>query len=109
MKQCNEEAKQQCEQLVDGDQCQTIDYAEVAAPAINNSVLDKNINVLIREVDAKACELEATKDKGRDKHNWIDREAQNCFHRGVGARMLKCVVEHNYYGERKALANKGLV
>ena len=37
------------------------------------------MNVLIREVDAKVHELEAIKEKAKDKHHWIDREAQIVF------------------------------
>ena len=72
-------------------------------------MLDKNVNVLIREVNAKVHELEGIKEKVKDKHNWIDREARNCFHGGVGAGMLKYAMGFNHYSKRNAIVNKGLV
>ena len=64
--------------------------------------------MLIREVDAKKSELEAIKEKVKEKHEWVDRDARNCFHRGVGAGTLKCIMGYNYHGRRNKLVNKEL-
>ena len=41
--------------------------------------------------------------------NWINMEARNTSHEGVGAGTLKCVTGHNHYGLRNRKINNRLV
>jgi len=68
MKRCNEEAKRQYKELINGNQCYNITQVGIAAPIIKNKIIDKNINILVREFDAKLNELEAIKEKVSDKY-----------------------------------------
>ena len=69
MKRYNEEAKRQYKELIDGDQCCNITQVSIAAPIIKNKIIDKNINVLVREFDTKLNELEAIKEKVSENIN----------------------------------------
>jgi len=39
----------------------------IAAPIVNNRLVDKNINALIREIDAKQCKLTVVKERVKEK------------------------------------------
>ena len=52
---------------------------------------NKAVGTLIREVDSQQQEEEYVKSKTPEHWNWIDMEARNKFHEGVGARTLKCI------------------
>ena len=43
-------------------------YVGIAAPIVNQRIVDKNINVLIREVDVRKSKLEAIKEKVKEKY-----------------------------------------
>ena len=75
---------------------------------MNEMILDKSINVLMRELDAKKNEQEAIKEKVSKNHEWVNVFTRNYFHGGVGVGTLKCVVGYNYHGKRNRLVNKGL-
>ena len=66
IKKCNKEAKQKCAELIDNEKFYNIKHDGIAAPIVNNGLSDKNINVLIREIDAKQSELEAVKEKVKE-------------------------------------------
>jgi len=69
MKRCDSEAKRKCVALIDQEDVCTIKYKGIAAPILENDcIIDKNINVLIREIDAKYCEEIAAKE--RVKEGW---------------------------------------
>ena len=108
MKKCNKEAKKKCAELIDTNYFYNVKHVGIAVSIVRNRIIDKNINVLIREVDAKESKLEAIKEKVKEKHEQVDRDARNYFHRGVGVGILKYVVRYNYHGRRNKLVNKGL-
>ena len=110
MKRCDSKAKRKCVVLIDQEDVCTIKYKGIAAPILENDcIIDKNINVLIREIDAKHCEEMAAKERVKEGWEWVDQDARNCFHGGVGARTLKCVYGFNHHGKRNTLINKGMV
>ena len=109
MKRCDEEAKKKCAELINTNYIYNMKHVGIAALIVNQKIVDKNINVLIREVDTRKSELEAIKEKVKDKYEWIDMDARNCFHEGVGVGTLKCVVGYNHYGRRNQIVNKELV
>ena len=108
MKECDEKAKKACIDLIDGEEMCEIKNVGIASPVIENEIVDKNINVLIREIDAIKNERDAIKEKVHEKHEWVDICARNCFHGGVGVGTLKSVVGYNHYGKRDRLVNNGL-
>ena len=69
--------------------------------------MTKNINVLIRECDAKIKEKEIIEEKLSAKADWVDIEVQIFFAGGVGTSRLKCVVGCNYYGCRNDEIDSG--
>ena len=71
--------------------------------------MDKSISVLIREVDAKKRERDYAASKVPEYHEWLDLEARNTFHEGVGARILKCVTGYNHYSFRNKKINNNLI
>jgi len=109
MKKLDKEVKRKCKDLIDNGVSDTVKHKGVAVPMIRNKILDKNINMLIREIDASKNEEEAIKEKIAEKHEWIDKEVRNCFHGGVGNGTLKCVVGYNHHGRRNKAINNGLV
>jgi hypothetical protein len=109
MKICDEKAKQKCRTLIDGNERCTIKYKGIATPIVEDEIIDKNVNVLVREIDAKQCELISVKERVKEGWEWVDLEARNCFNSGVGAGTLKCVYGYNHHGKRNGKINKGLV
>jgi len=101
--------KKKCTVLIDGDDVCNIKYIGIAHPIVKDRLVDKNINVLIREIDAKHCELISVKERVKEGWEWVDREARNCFNSGVGVGTLKCVYGYNHHGKRNSKINKGLV
>ena len=72
-------------------------------------IVDKAINTIIQEIDTKEREKEYLASKIPEYYDWIDMEAKNTFHEGVGAGTLKCITGFNQYGTRDSQINKGLV
>jgi len=99
MKRCDEEAKKKCAALIDTGEMGNVKPVSIASPVMNEMILDKNINVLVRELDAKKNKQEVIKEKVSDKYKWVDTCARNCFHGGVGVSTLKCVVGYNHHGK----------
>ena len=71
-------------------------------------IKDKAINTLIQETDVQKYEEEYAKFKLPEHWSWIDLEARNAFHKGVGAGTLKCVTGYNHCGCRNNIINEGL-
>ena len=71
-------------------------------------MLDKNINVLIREFNTKESEEIAMKDAAKEYWEWINSNAKNCFYGGVSAGTLKCMLKYNHYGKQNCMINKSL-
>ena len=67
IKKCDEEAKRKCKELIENESCNTVKCKGVTVPAIKQKILDKNINVLIRELDAMESGEEVIKEKA-NKH-----------------------------------------
>ena len=75
MKQCDARSKEKCKQLQSlNDERQAKDVG-VATPIRLKQVLDKNINTLVREIDGKEYEENATKELVKEKWEWINIEA----------------------------------
>ena len=53
MKLCDEEAKMKCKDAIDSEETCNIKHKGIVAPTIENHIVDKNINILTREIDAK--------------------------------------------------------
>ena len=53
MKSCDEEVKSKHKEIIDSKEICHIKYKGIAAVIIENRLVDKNMNVLIREIDAK--------------------------------------------------------
>ena len=66
MKKCNDEVKKKCKMLIDNNKVCNIKYTGIVALIVNNQLIDKNINVLIREIDAKKCELLSVKERVKE-------------------------------------------
>ena len=108
MKRCDEEAKKKCAALIDTEETGNVKHVGIASPVMNEMILDKNINILVRELDAKKNEQEVIKEKVSDKYKWVDTYVRNCFHGGVGVGTLKCIVGYNHHRKRNKMVNKGL-
>ena len=67
MKKCDKEAKRKGAELIDTERQHAVKYAGAEVPVADNQLRDKNINVLIREIDATESEKEAL--KGKIKEN----------------------------------------
>jgi len=109
MKKCDEEAKRKCANLIDNEKQHTVKYVDTEVPIVRNKMRDKNINVLICEIDAIENEREALKEKVKEYYEWIDVSARNCFHEGIGTGTLKCIVGFNHHSKRNRKINNDLV
>ena len=56
MKQCDKKAKNKCATLIDTEEICNVKHVGIASPVMNEMILDKNINVLVRELDTKKNE-----------------------------------------------------
>ena len=63
----------------------------------------------MREVDTKQSESDYAASKYPEYYSWLDVEARNMFHQGVGAGTLKCVTRYNHHGYRDKRINTRLV
>ena len=108
MKYFDKESKKQCVLLKDQDVENKIQHMGIVILVKKESILDKNINVLIRELDTKESEEIAMKDAAKEYWEQIDSNARNYFYRGVGARTLKCMLGYNHHGKWNCMVNKGL-
>jgi len=108
MKECDAKSKELCSQLEESIY-ENKHHIGKTIPIHKGVINDKAINTLIREIDAQKQEEEYTKKKLHKHWEWIDLEARNAFHEGVGAGILKCIAEFNYYGCRNKKISKGLV
>ena len=61
MKRCDEASKQKRILLQNNEVTQPIAHCGVETPYKNNVMLDKNINVLLREIDGQEHEMQAIK------------------------------------------------
>jgi len=95
-------------------QLENDDHEAIAWVADNTLILkgelaDKSISVLMREVDAKKSKSDYAASKYPEHYRWLDIEARNMFHQGVGAGTLKYVTRYNHYEYRDKQINAGLV
>ena len=107
VKACDEKSKHLRETLTE-DERQDIPHIAPTAPIHEGEIKDKAVAVLIREVDAIKYEEEYAKSKLFEKWNWVDINARNMFHKGIGAGTLKCVTGYNHCGIRNKMINNGL-
>ena len=75
MKICDEEAKKKCKILIDNNKVCNIKHTGIVAPIVNNQLIDKNISVLIREIDTKKCKLLLVKERVKEGWEWVNQEA----------------------------------
>ena len=66
------------------------------------------MNILVREIDAKMNEKAIIENKIGEKEAWVDIDARNYFHGGVGISTIKCVAGYNHHGCRNSKVNKGM-
>ena len=85
-----------------------IKHKGIGTPCQDNFILDKNINSLIRDLDAKEHEKQTILNILPEKWRWVDREARNCFGGGARNGTIKCVTGHNHHGVRNAKINQDL-
>ena len=78
-------------------------------PIHDGYIVDKSIKMLIREIDAKICEKSYAESKIPEYSEWLDLEALNVFHEGVGSGTLKCITGFNHYGCQDDSINYGMV
>ena len=104
VKECDEKLKEIRGQLTDDREGKILHVGSTIL--VHNEVLkDKAVDVLIREIDAHHHEAEHLP----EHWNYIDLEARNTFHEGVGLVTLKCVTGHNHCGYRNRKINNELV
>ena len=84
---------------------QPIVHCGVETPYKEDAMMDKNINVLMREIDGQDHEMQGIKNIFLEKWEWVNREARNCFAAGVGAGTMKCAYGYNHHGKRNAKIN----
>ena len=108
MKRCNNALKQKRLFLQNNELTWPIIHYGIENPYKNGVNLDKNVNTLMREINAQEHEMQAIKNIFLDKWIWIDREARNCFITGVGTGRIKCAHGYNYHGQRSTKINNGL-
>ena len=53
MRRCNEEAKRRCSKMTEYRYESSMEHVGIATPKIGNKLIDKNINMLIREINVK--------------------------------------------------------
>ena len=61
------EKEKKCADASENAHESNITYAGIATPKLEKELLDKNMSVLIRELDAKKHEDEVTTEKAKDK------------------------------------------
>jgi len=108
MKECDEKSRELQQQL--GNEVnEHIPHIGLSTPVHNRMIRDKAVNTLIREIDASENEVNYAKSKVPEHWEWLDIEARNTFHEGVGAGTLKCITGFNHYGTRNEHINNGMV
>jgi hypothetical protein len=109
MKRCDENSKIKCSDILQEPVPSTIQHLGILTPIQNDKILDKNINVLIREVDAIKHERNIVEEKFGEFADWIDLDARNCFPGGAGVGTIKSATGYNHHGVRNKMVNAGLV
>ena len=109
MRKCDQQSKQKYRSLCQGRITSTPLPIGIGTIQYKDKIIDKSIQVLIREHDAIVHEKQAAKDVIGEHWKWIDREARNSFSSGVGAGTIKCVWGYNHHGIRNAMINRNLV
>jgi hypothetical protein len=104
MRECDKQSKMIRREIED-EEHEYITHVADIIPIHENVISDKSIRVLIREIDTKENEKLYAESKCPEYSSWLDIEARNVFHEGVGAGTLKCVVGFNYYGIRDKAIN----
>jgi len=105
IKKCDEISKQKRLLLQNNIVTRPILHCGVETPYKEDAMMDKNINVLMREIDGQDHEMQGIKNIFLEKWEWVDREARNCFAAGVGAGTMKCAYGYNHHGKRNAKIN----
>ena len=108
MRKCDIAMKEKRYRLRNVPRTNNIKYYGIETPIRKGMVLDKNISVLILELDAKRREKSIIKQIAPEHWQQIDRDARNCFSGGTGAGTLKSVYGYNHYGSRNAVINEEL-
>ena len=108
MRICDARSKEKCIALELNGGENTLMQMGILTPVTCRRIIDKNVNVLIREYDAKIKEKEIIEDKVGTKAEWVDKEVRNCFIGRVGISTLKCVTGYNHHGCRNNKINSGL-
>ena len=91
------------------DQEEKITCIGSTIPVHDDVINDKVVGTLIREAHAQQLEEECVKIKTHKHWNWINMEAKNAFHEGVGAGTVKCVIGHNHCNYRNKKINNELI
>ena len=89
MKEFDEKSKAKRIALAGSNEKDNVEIIGPCAPVLNQCINHKNIQTLIREIDAKKHELRAVKDKHTETWQWIYINARNFFCEGTGAGTLK--------------------
>jgi len=108
MKRCDEASKEK-RMALEHNECQRqIKYFGIETPCKDGVILDKNINGLLRDIDAKEYEMQSVKNIFLEKWEWVDIDARNCFMAGAGTGAIKCASGCNHHGKRNGKINNGL-
>jgi len=108
MRKCDQLSKKKCKDLRDGSITSNPLPLGIGTITRKERIVDKAMQVMIREQDAIVHEKQAAKDAIGEYWKWVDREARNSFSGGVGEGTIKCVWGYNHHGVRNAMINKNL-
>ena len=108
MSKCDAESKKKRQLVEQHGPVNRIKHKGIETPCWKNMILDKNVKILIRELDAKEHEKQTIMKLVPENWKWVDREARNCFGGGAGIGTIKCVNGYNHHGVRNAKINQGL-
>jgi len=75
MKRCDDALKQKWILLQNNEVTQPIVHYEFETPYKNDVMLDKNINMLMREIDSQEHKMQAIKNIFLNKWAWVNRDA----------------------------------
>ena len=109
IKRCDEHSKVKCADILQTPVQSTMQHLGILTPIQNKRVLDKNINVLIQEIDTIKHEKNIVEEKFGEFAEWIDLEAKNSFPGGAGIGTIKSAAGCNHHSTRNSVVNDGLV
>ena len=110
LKECDNQARKERENLSTRDRDANMKYCRMCALMREDIALSRSAQETIRIIDTREAERAYGEDKLKHKCDCIDSEARNAFDpKKVAASMIKCTHGYNHCGLRDTLINKNMI